>query len=94
MAVYLHFDPHNFFVFFVYDVMVKRRQNKVMERIIRQDKIVLNTFPKAIRDQLYRDSSNDDQRSRGSQSYSSVFNNSDNNINAIFIHDKLINEKR
>ena len=67
-------------IFTIYDVLVKRRQNKVMERIIRQDKIVLNTFPKAIRDQLYRDS-NQDERSKGSnQSQSTLFNNFDNNI--------------
>jgi len=67
-------------VFFFYDIMVKRRQDRVMERIIRQDKIVLNTFPKAIRDKLYKDKNYDDQRSRGSQSQLSGFNTSDNDI--------------
>jgi len=67
-------------VFMIYDIMVNRRQSKVMERIIRQDKIVLNTFPKAIRDKLYRDSQHlrDDMDSgKGSQS---TTNNSDDPI--------------
>jgi hypothetical protein len=40
-------------VFCVYDISVKRRQAKVMARVIRQDKIVSNMFPTAIRDRLY-----------------------------------------
>eukprot|EP00980_Cylindrotheca_fusiformis_P025843 scaffold14714_cov108-Cylindrotheca_fusiformis.AAC.2 len=41
-------------VFLLYDYFVRRRQTKVMERIVRQDKIVSNVFPTAIRDRLYR----------------------------------------
>eukprot|EP00980_Cylindrotheca_fusiformis_P026136 scaffold15462_cov109-Cylindrotheca_fusiformis.AAC.2 len=41
-------------VFLLYDYFVRRRQTKVMERIIRQDKIVSNVFPTAIRDRLYQ----------------------------------------
>eukprot|EP00980_Cylindrotheca_fusiformis_P010153 scaffold2261_cov124-Cylindrotheca_fusiformis.AAC.1 len=41
-------------VFLLYDYFVRRRQMKVMERIVRQDKIVSNVFPTAIRDRLYR----------------------------------------
>ena len=40
-------------VFFVYDRAVRRRQRKVMERIIKQDRIVSNIFPTAIRERLY-----------------------------------------
>jgi hypothetical protein len=40
-------------VFLLYDFFVGRRQRKVMERIIEQDKIVSNVFPAAIRDRLY-----------------------------------------
>jgi len=65
------------FIFFLYDVMVKRRQEKVMERIIRQDKIVLNTFPKAIRDKLYRDSSGNDLDHSG---HATSPDNSEDNI--------------
>eukprot|EP00980_Cylindrotheca_fusiformis_P007984 scaffold1703_cov76-Cylindrotheca_fusiformis.AAC.1 len=41
-------------VFLLYDYFVRRRQTKVMERIMRQDKIVSNVFPTAIRDRLYQ----------------------------------------
>eukprot|EP00980_Cylindrotheca_fusiformis_P018345 scaffold5995_cov113-Cylindrotheca_fusiformis.AAC.1 len=41
-------------VFLLYDYFVRRRQTKVMERITRQDKIVANVFPTAIRDRLYQ----------------------------------------
>eukprot|EP00980_Cylindrotheca_fusiformis_P025174 scaffold13215_cov114-Cylindrotheca_fusiformis.AAC.3 len=40
-------------VFLLYDYFVRKRQTKVMERIMRQDKIVSNVFPTAIRDRLY-----------------------------------------
>jgi hypothetical protein len=45
-------------VFSVYDMSVRRRQSIVMDRIIRQDKIVSNLFPAAIRDRMY--AGNDD----------------------------------
>eukprot|EP00980_Cylindrotheca_fusiformis_P014462 scaffold3860_cov116-Cylindrotheca_fusiformis.AAC.4 len=41
-------------VFLLYDYFVRRRQTKVMERIMRQDKIVANVFPTNIRDRLYQ----------------------------------------
>eukprot|EP00980_Cylindrotheca_fusiformis_P000217 scaffold45_cov69-Cylindrotheca_fusiformis.AAC.1 len=41
-------------VFLLYDYFVRRRQKKVMERIMRQDKIVANVFPTNIRDRLYQ----------------------------------------
>eukprot|EP00980_Cylindrotheca_fusiformis_P001064 scaffold293_cov135-Cylindrotheca_fusiformis.AAC.4 len=40
-------------VFLLYDYYVARRQKKFMERIVRQDQIVSNVFPAAIRDRLY-----------------------------------------
>eukprot|EP00980_Cylindrotheca_fusiformis_P000556 scaffold143_cov133-Cylindrotheca_fusiformis.AAC.1 len=40
-------------VFLLYDYYVGRRQRKFMERIIKQDQIVSNVFPAAIRDRLY-----------------------------------------
>lgn len=40
-------------VFFAYDFAVRRRQRKVMARVITQDKIVSNLFPPTIRDRLY-----------------------------------------
>eukprot|EP00980_Cylindrotheca_fusiformis_P024504 scaffold11976_cov120-Cylindrotheca_fusiformis.AAC.5 len=40
-------------VFILYDYYVGRRQGKFMERIIKQDQIVSNVFPAAIRDRLY-----------------------------------------
>lgn len=40
-------------VFLIYDLAVRRRQNKVMSRVITQDKIVSNLFPASIRDRLY-----------------------------------------
>eukprot|EP00980_Cylindrotheca_fusiformis_P008513 scaffold1807_cov140-Cylindrotheca_fusiformis.AAC.5 len=45
-------------VFLLYDYFVRRRQTKVMERILRQDKIVANVFPTAIRDRLYKSQRN------------------------------------
>eukprot|EP00980_Cylindrotheca_fusiformis_P018545 scaffold6142_cov116-Cylindrotheca_fusiformis.AAC.2 len=41
-------------VFLLYDYFVRRRQTKVMERITRQDKIMANVFPAAIRHRLYQ----------------------------------------
>ncbi|KAL3937632.1 MAG: hypothetical protein SGBAC_007306, partial [Bacillariaceae sp.] len=40
-------------VFLVYDFFVKQRQRVVMDRIMRQDAIVSDVFPSAIRDRLY-----------------------------------------
>lgn len=40
-------------VFLVYDFLVRQRQRKVMDRIQRQDMIVSDVFPSAIRDRLY-----------------------------------------
>eukprot|EP00980_Cylindrotheca_fusiformis_P017082 scaffold5247_cov130-Cylindrotheca_fusiformis.AAC.1 len=40
-------------VFLLYDYFVGRRQRKFMDRIVRQDQIVSNVFPTAIRDRLY-----------------------------------------
>eukprot|EP00980_Cylindrotheca_fusiformis_P012882 scaffold3208_cov107-Cylindrotheca_fusiformis.AAC.3 len=40
-------------VFLLYDFFVGRRQRKFMERIVKQDQIVSNVFPTAIRDRLY-----------------------------------------
>lgn len=40
-------------VFLLYDLAVRRRQNKVMARVITQDKIVSTLFPATIRDRLY-----------------------------------------
>eukprot|EP00980_Cylindrotheca_fusiformis_P003257 scaffold735_cov116-Cylindrotheca_fusiformis.AAC.27 len=42
-------------VFVLYDYFVGRRQTKFMARIKRQDQIVSNVFPAAIRDRLYDD---------------------------------------
>jgi hypothetical protein len=44
-------------IFSIYDISVRRRQDMVMARVIRQDKIVANIFPSAIRDRLYGDHS-------------------------------------
>eukprot|EP00980_Cylindrotheca_fusiformis_P011571 scaffold2738_cov119-Cylindrotheca_fusiformis.AAC.7 len=40
-------------VFLLYDYFVGRRQRKFVNRIVRQDQIVSNVFPAAIRDRLY-----------------------------------------
>eukprot|EP00980_Cylindrotheca_fusiformis_P022882 scaffold9858_cov84-Cylindrotheca_fusiformis.AAC.2 len=40
-------------VFLLYDFSVGRRQRTVMERIMKQDRIVSDVFPTAIRDRLY-----------------------------------------
>eukprot|EP00980_Cylindrotheca_fusiformis_P025404 scaffold13613_cov114-Cylindrotheca_fusiformis.AAC.1 len=41
-------------VFGLYDFLVGRRQRKVMDRIVQQDKVVSNVFPTAIRERLYQ----------------------------------------
>eukprot|EP00980_Cylindrotheca_fusiformis_P003083 scaffold719_cov117-Cylindrotheca_fusiformis.AAC.3 len=41
------------FVFLLYDYSVGKRQRTVMERIMKQDRIVSDVFPTAIRDRLY-----------------------------------------
>eukprot|EP00980_Cylindrotheca_fusiformis_P012967 scaffold3236_cov66-Cylindrotheca_fusiformis.AAC.33 len=47
-------------VFLLYDYFVRRRQSKVMDRIIKQDQIVSDVFPSAIRDRLYGDQTKKD----------------------------------
>lgn len=49
-------------VFIIYDYFVTRRQNKVMARIARQDKIVSNMFPAAIRNRLYANEKDREQQ--------------------------------
>ena len=51
-------------VFAVFDFTVTRQQAKVMERVIRQDKIVSNLFPQQIRDRLYGVDDEDDSQSK------------------------------
>eukprot|EP00980_Cylindrotheca_fusiformis_P005841 scaffold1228_cov119-Cylindrotheca_fusiformis.AAC.8 len=41
-------------VFVLYDFLVGRRQQKVMDRIIQQDMVVSNVFPTGIRERLYQ----------------------------------------
>eukprot|EP00980_Cylindrotheca_fusiformis_P028130 scaffold22583_cov106-Cylindrotheca_fusiformis.AAC.1 len=55
-------------VFLLYDFFVRRRQTKVMERIMRQDKIVANVFPTAIRDRLYQNQEKQ-QQGRGGRHF-------------------------
>eukprot|EP00980_Cylindrotheca_fusiformis_P024698 scaffold12306_cov109-Cylindrotheca_fusiformis.AAC.1 len=52
-------------VFLLYDYFVGRRQRKFMDRIMRQDQIVSNVFPTAIRDRLYQSG----QAQKGSNQY-------------------------
>eukprot|EP00980_Cylindrotheca_fusiformis_P021223 scaffold8157_cov104-Cylindrotheca_fusiformis.AAC.2 len=52
-------------VFLLYDYFVRRRQTIVMERIMRQDKIVANVFPTVIRDRLYQSQEKQQQRRHG-----------------------------
>eukprot|EP00980_Cylindrotheca_fusiformis_P012654 scaffold3091_cov117-Cylindrotheca_fusiformis.AAC.6 len=47
-------------VFLLYDYSVRRRQRTVMERIMKQDRIVSDVFPTAIRDRLYENHQNND----------------------------------
>jgi len=42
------------FVFLIYDVKVRRRQAKVMDRVIRQHQLVSDMFPAEFRDRLYK----------------------------------------
>lgn len=54
-------------VFLVYDWTVRRRQQKVMTRVITQDKIVSSLFPATVRDRLYM---NGDRQNGGSDGQS------------------------
>eukprot|EP00980_Cylindrotheca_fusiformis_P013825 scaffold3584_cov128-Cylindrotheca_fusiformis.AAC.1 len=51
-------------VFLLYDFVVRRLQSKVMDRINKQDMIVANVFPSAIRDRLYQAQGNALQQSQ------------------------------
>eukprot|EP00980_Cylindrotheca_fusiformis_P016282 scaffold4838_cov110-Cylindrotheca_fusiformis.AAC.6 len=51
-------------VFLLYDFVVGRLQTKVMDRINKQDMIVANVFPSAIRDRLYQAQGNALQQSQ------------------------------
>eukprot|EP00980_Cylindrotheca_fusiformis_P016278 scaffold4838_cov110-Cylindrotheca_fusiformis.AAC.2 len=51
-------------VFLLYDFVVARLQTKVMDRINKQDMIVANVFPSAIRDRLYKAQGNALQQSQ------------------------------
>lgn len=65
------------FVFFIYDLAVRRRQNKVMARVLTQDRIVSNMFPAAIRDRLYGVG---DRMNGGSDSQSTSTTGSNRNL--------------
>mmetsp|Transcript_41802 Transcript_41802/g.100699 ORF Transcript_41802/g.100699 Transcript_41802/m.100699 type:complete len:1172 (+) Transcript_41802:71-3586(+) len=47
--------------FLIYDYFVRRRQRKVMKRIAKQELIVSNVFPTAIRDRLYNQQSENEK---------------------------------
>eukprot|EP00980_Cylindrotheca_fusiformis_P023088 scaffold10105_cov129-Cylindrotheca_fusiformis.AAC.1 len=51
-------------VFLLYDFVVRRLQRKAMDRINKQDMIVANVFPSAIRDRLYQAQGNALQQSQ------------------------------
>eukprot|EP00980_Cylindrotheca_fusiformis_P000037 scaffold14_cov130-Cylindrotheca_fusiformis.AAC.7 len=51
-------------VFLLYDFVVRRLQRKVMDRINKQDMIVANVFPSAMRDRLYQAQGNALQQSQ------------------------------
>eukprot|EP00980_Cylindrotheca_fusiformis_P023702 scaffold10816_cov85-Cylindrotheca_fusiformis.AAC.1 len=57
-------------VFLLYDYFVGRRQRIVMDRIMRQDKIVANVFPAAIRDRLYAQAKPSGKREKETDPYS------------------------
>ncbi|CAB9521868.1 Receptor-type guanylate cyclase gcy [Seminavis robusta] len=64
-------------IFVLYDQMVRRRQVKVMQRLIREDKIVSSLFPSQIRARMYQDhsgSNDDDARSLVSKRHVEMFN--------------------
>lgn len=50
-------------VFLIYDCMVKARQSKVMERVVREDKILAGLFPAGVRDRMYEDHDDGDRMS-------------------------------
>eukprot|EP00980_Cylindrotheca_fusiformis_P014631 scaffold3974_cov140-Cylindrotheca_fusiformis.AAC.3 len=64
-------------VFLIYDYFVRKRQAKVMERIMRQDKMVASVFPTAIRDRLYQSHEKQQKGSRGRRSEHGHFNDDD-----------------
>jgi len=53
MAIVIVIFAFTSIVFLLYDFFVGRRQRKFLDRIMRQDKIVTDVFPTAIRDRLY-----------------------------------------
>eukprot|EP00980_Cylindrotheca_fusiformis_P014635 scaffold3974_cov140-Cylindrotheca_fusiformis.AAC.7 len=64
-------------VFLIYDYFVRMRQAKVMERIMRQDKMVASVFPTAIRDRLYQSQEKQQQGREGRHSERGDFNDGD-----------------
>ena len=63
-------------IFAFYDFMVRRRQVKVMKRLVREDKIVADLFPAQIRARMYEDTSGSgefDERSLVSKRHSELF---------------------
>eukprot|EP00980_Cylindrotheca_fusiformis_P018548 scaffold6142_cov116-Cylindrotheca_fusiformis.AAC.5 len=66
-------------VFLLYDYFVRRRQAKVMERITRQDKIMANIFPSAIRNRLYESQEKQQNERSGRHSEHGDFNDDSEN---------------
>lgn len=56
-------------VLLIYDHFVKKRQKKVMDRLIKQDRIVADVFPSAIRDRLYGNLDNENQLKTSSKTF-------------------------
>jgi hypothetical protein len=52
-------------VFIIYDCMVRRHQTKVMARVYRQDRIVSDMFPTAIRKRMYGEGDGEGKNNRG-----------------------------
>lgn len=57
--------------FLIYDYFVRRRQRKVMKRIAKQELIVANVFPTAIRDRLYNQQPDNGNRHKDNDSQNS-----------------------
>ena len=63
-------------IFVIYDVMVRRRQVKMMQRLVREDKIVADLFPARYRALLYdegSDTQDNDARSLASKRHLELF---------------------
>jgi len=54
-------------ILMIYDWVIRRRQNKIMDSAIRTNEIVTSLFPKQVRDRMYTSAKKEGNRREGSE---------------------------